>query len=225
MMKKIGLICITVVFLAHPTLAITTFLGPSSYLSETDSPFNLSAPGAYLENFEDGLLNTPGVSANTGSVFFPSSITDSVDGDDGFIDGSGTAGHSWWYGPSQGPTATYILTFTFDDAILGGFPTHAGLVWTDDLAEVSFEAWDSAGVYLGGIGPFSLGDSFDGGQTAEDRFFGVINTDGISQITMTHVGRGMEVDHLQYVIPAPGAILLGGIGGGFVSWMRRRRTL
>lgn len=196
------------------------FIGPLPYLSEADSPFNLSASGVYLENFEDGLLNTPGVVANMGIVIGPSSNTDSVDGDDGSIDGSGTGGHSWWIGPSGG---TYTLTFTFDDAVLGGFPTQAGLVWTDDRADVSFEAWDSDGVYLGSIGPFELGDGNGNGGTAENRFFGVTNADGISKIAMTHVGLGMEVDHLQYVVPAPGALLLGYLGIGFSGWKLRRR--
>jgi len=50
-----------------------TLLGPTPYLSFVDSPFNpLQTSGGFayfhLETFEDGLLNTPGVSANTGSV-------------------------------------------------------------------------------------------------------------------------------------------------------------
>ncbi len=60
-----------------------TFLGPTPDLSAADSPFDLSS-NFYLEDFEDGALNTPGVSGNV-KVQSGFVDIDSVDADDGVI--------------------------------------------------------------------------------------------------------------------------------------------
>jgi hypothetical protein len=172
-----------------------TYIGPSAepYLSSTDSPFPLKDFGFCLETFEDGTFDIPGATGN-GSVVGPGGLADSVDGDDGNIDGSGTNGRSYFQGNGAGGI---ILEFTLGRT--NGYPTSVGLVWTDGGAgaAVSFEVFGVSQNSLGVQGPFVIGDQSNVGQTAEDRFFGATSADGISKIIISNTGGGIEVDHIQ----------------------------
>ena len=194
-----------------------TFITSSPYAKFADSPF-AAVPGIMLEDFEDGALNSPGVTASAGVVAGPGNSVDSVDGDDGVLDGNGNAGHSWYL---TVPT----VAFSFDAAVLGSLPTKVGIVWTDvgrngngaaqgglgDHAffdDVVMRAFDKDGKLLGGVLFDNLGDGNVGGATAEDRFFGAIFDGGISRITLTSLNGSpdWEVDHLQYggfAVPLP----------------------
>ena len=169
----------------------------TNYLSAADSPFQqLDNNYFHLENFEDHLLNTPGVTASAGgvaSVVFGPTLHDSVDGDDGTINGSGLAGDNFFSGSGAAG-----ITFTFNAAALGSLPTHAGLVWTDGAGTVTFEAFDAQGVSMGLRGPYNFPDAVFSGTTAEDRFLGAFNRGGISRIKVTNSIGGLEIDHLQY---------------------------
>lgn len=223
------------------------FLGPSPYRA-----FDLPAAGTavspfrqlafnyfYLEDFEDGQLNTPGVSLRefaTANISIATS--DSVDGDDGVIDGLSTGTRRSLF--SNFATSSY--TFDFSKNALGGvLPTHAGIVWTDigrnfggdplaaDLVDNTlFEAFGPTGVSLGVIGLFSLGDSVINRTTPEDRFLGVISLDGISAIRISMPGKNnWEVDHLQYgsvaSVPEPAGGALLCLGGVVLAYRRRHR--
>jgi hypothetical protein len=175
-------------------------LGPIPYLKRADSPwFGQTFAYQYLEDVEDGLLNTPGLSADSGKLAsgFGPALIDSVDEDDGDAsDGvckkaTGTC-DSWWAGGA--------VTLKFDGAALGGLPTHVGVVWTDGSGVVTFTAYDKDGAVLGVVGPVSDTGFPDGnfmGGTAEDRFFGVIAPGGVGSIKMQN-GGAVEVDHIQY---------------------------
>ncbi|MCA8974301.1 MAG: hypothetical protein KDC98_06240, partial [Planctomycetes bacterium] len=170
--------------------------GPG-YLQASNSPFHV--PSLIIEDFEDGLLNAPGVTEMTGTALVqtPAYYCDSVDADDGVIDGSGAAGHSLYANGSG------MLEFMFDSVALGTLPTLVGLVLTDTSGQdVGFviNAFDGANVQIGTItGTFDDSGAFTG-QTDEDRFFGFEHSLGIYRITIqVAVGNGIfEIDHLQY---------------------------
>jgi hypothetical protein len=176
-------------FGAAPSARAATFLGPTPYLDVSNSPLDTTALDFRIEDFEDGLLNVPGIVASAGTPVAPGDFTDSVDGDDGSIDGLGRAGHAF-------SAAGEAITFTFDPLLLGGLPTEAGIVWTDGSGEVTFEAFDADGLPLGAVGPLPLGDGAADGATPEDRFFGVAGA-AISAIRIVSAGGGLEVDHVQ----------------------------
>ncbi len=218
----------------------TVLFDVAGYASLADSPFSQNTPATfYLEGFEDGLFNTPGVTgiSNTpGTVLgvlakeYGNQHVDSVDADDGTIDGSGLGGHS--LGNTLNTTSEDLgYTFTFDAAVLGGLPTHVGIVWTDGGFGIStvFEAYDASGTLIGQIGPVRTGDYSFSGTTAEDHFFGIIHDGGIARFTIRDPGgfNNLEVDHLQYglrAVPLPGSLWLLGSGlAPLVSLTKRRQ--
>jgi hypothetical protein len=62
------------------------------------------------------------------SIVFGPDLHDSVDADDGVIDGSGLQGDDWWGNGFPG------FTFWFDPQVLGGLPTRVGTRRDEHLA-------------------------------------------------------------------------------------------
>lgn len=200
------------------------------YLSFNDSPFaSTTFDTFHLETFEDGLLNTPGlaIASNAGGdslgVSSPSFNTDSVDGDDGVIDGFGRDGRT--YSSLVNASNEFAgFTLTFSRSVLGWLPTHVGLVWTDGTQGVERVArfFGENGVLLGtqtGV----TGDGSFAGTTDEDRFFGGIFAQGVASVIINapNARNSLEIDHVQYgVVPAPGAA--GPAGLTLALAMRRR---
>lgn len=176
-----------------------TLYGGTPYTTRRDNPLDPLPPAAQAETFEDGSFDLAGVALSPSTILGPGPLTDSVDGDDGQLDGSGNGG--WSLAVASGSAG---LTVTFDAHILGGLPTTFGVVWTDGApgSEIFLELFDEHGALYASVSSTPNGDdSFDGG-TAEDRFLGVQGDLplGAVRIRTAPVGDDaqMEVDHLQF---------------------------
>ncbi|HEY0435664.1 MAG TPA: PEPxxWA-CTERM sorting domain-containing protein [Phenylobacterium sp.] len=198
-----------------------TMIGPNlDYESFADSPFSGHAFSYFhLEDFEDGALNTPGVTSSGGVVVGPGTFVDSVDG-------GGPNGKSYF-----NICGSCGLTFTFDAVALGQLPTSVGIVWTDgDVPSRHFSAWDQNNVLIGTVND-STGLWFSSGGDADAenyRFFGATNAGGISKIFISNDSGGIEVDHLQYGaaaggVPEPATWALTIVGFGLAGSALRRR--
>ena len=188
--------------------AAVSVTGPLPYLRPADSPFSAGTGYHHLETFEDGLANTPGLGVSGGIASGRSVYADSVDADDGVVDGSGASGQSWYSAGNLGS-----ITFSFSAAALGRLPTQVGIVFTDvgnrhdggplGRAQAFLEAYSGDGALLGAAS-FEFGDGSAFSSTAEDRFLGVTDAGGIGSIRVGFVGStDWEVDHLQYAVAVP----------------------
>jgi len=209
--------------LTLPTAGLAaTFYGPTAYASQADAPYHAAdfSDYFYLEDVEDNLVNTPGLSVSSHcisgfSCFVGANITDSVGNG-----GDGSVGKSIW---SAGVTEV-----TFDAAILGGLPSFAGLVWTDGNNPIVFEAFDHLGVSLGILNGDHADNTF-AATLGDDRFYGVYAAGGISKLRISNPP-GTEVDHIQYGgtlvqggIPEPATWALMILGFGLAGAALRRR--
>ncbi len=213
---------------ASSASAAVFWFSNTPYTSQADIPAGFYSGGSptFLEDLEDGAVNG-GITATAASWAITTSgngFTDSVDGDDGNVDGSGINGRSYVVFPSGqgGPSVRFDFS--------GPLPTAAALVWTDGLDGMVFRAYGAGNVLLGSFTPgVSFADGTFTGGTAEDRFFGVTDANGILAISIENANpfAGIEVDHIQYgqMVPEPGsiAIFLAFAGFGlFARWRRRR---
>jgi len=105
------------------------------------------------------------------------------------------------------------------------------MVFTSPVLEVTFDSgyWDAVGtgyMYIYGAYGHHIGTVVNTSTGVEQISISGIGAIGKIYFNSIGDGAGADIDNLAFTpVPAPGAILLGGIGAGIVGWLRRRRTL
>lgn len=205
-------LALVIVLVCSTATAAPVLVTKDNYKSAADSPFDLAGGGYWLEDFEDGVVNTPGLSMSAQYV---------IDGSKGSVSlENGGQGHSIKPFMDEGVGTTAISSLAFEFVNL--LPNQVGFVWTqsDTLpTQTKIEV-------MGANGP--AGELF---VTVEpNRFFGITFDDGIKGVRVTNfadvpASPYFQLDHIQYV-PEPTTIrlVLGAVVCG-LAWPLIRRPI
>ena len=184
------------------------------YAQRSDSPWaaGIRQGSIYVEDFEDGLVNTPGLAMALG-IMSPGS---SVDEDDGILGNQDddTFHGRYWYAGVSGPSHTARAEFSPNGS--GNYPLYAGWAMdTGDFADAKFEAFDPSGQLIASY-LYIL-------EWGEIQFVGVHAQQGIGAIQSTG-NVNLFVDHVQYgyAIPEPNTALLTATTALAAASRRRR---
>lgn len=226
-MKKLTTICVVALSLMAATQASASYTETWDSGSLEGWTVNTGAsnvavvnsggnPGGYLYSSGTGLvIGTLDIGAQTTSTVFTGDYSAKgiigVSVDISFISGSfdgawvrfryQDAGQNGWMYPL---TSTYQTNWkTFSVGLNPG--------WTDTQARAAGWLMDTD-VFGGLPNSVSFQQTMSNVYNAEVRISGTGNVDA-------------GIDNFSLIIPAPGALLLGGIGAGLVGWLRRKRTL
>lgn len=196
--------------LASGAAAAPVLITKDNYKSAADSPFDLAGGKYYLEDFEGGLVNVPGLRIAELSerdwspvLYGPLQAATSIE-----PSGWSLRGVHYWARLDGFAFAEFYVEF--DASALGGLPRDVGFVFTKAESVPDFVMFIPSGPGLLGN---NLLPTF-----SPDRFVGVHSDEGIAGFTLGLYSRTgdptFEIDHIQFgaIVPEPATALLMATG-------------